>query len=369
MRIRLQNLCKNYDSTAPAVRGLNLEIKDGELVTILGPSGCGKSTTLLMVAGILEITGGEVYFDDALMNYVAPKERNIGMVFQNAALYPNMTVLDNITYPLKNLKNPKVPRQEQVERATSVARLVELEDLMKRKPSQLSGGQQQRVAIARALVKKPGLLLLDEPLSSLDAKLRMSMREEIRRLQQELHITTIMVTHDQAEAMSMSDMIAVLRDGVLQQYGTPDALYRHPDNWFVASFLGMPSMNSVDCTWARPGASLKVLEGGWTIPLPGSVRLREDRIREGQKLILGFRPHESVVSSRSVAAPEGAIGGRVTVVEFTGRDKLLNIECGRQMLKSYVAVDFPVAEREEVWCGVSSFGCIFDAESGENLVR
>merc|ERR1711879_547 len=226
-----------------AVNNLDVTIPNGKLVGLLGPSGCGKSTTLYMIAGLLDPTEGKIFFGDDDVTTVAPEDRGIGLVFQNYALYPHMTVRQNIMFPLENIK---VPKQEALDRAQEMADLVGIGDLMDRKPKQLSGGQQQRVAIARALVKKPGVLLLDEPLSNLDARLRLATREEIKRIQRETGITTIFVTHDQEEAMSISDEIVLMELGVKQQMGESQDVYDEPDNLFVAKFLGTPPINMMN---------------------------------------------------------------------------------------------------------------------------
>jgi multiple sugar transport system ATP-binding protein len=245
MELRLENLTKIFTNKngqeTTAVDNLNITIESGTLVGLLGPSGCGKSTTLFMIAGLVKPTSGKIYFGDDDVTKLAPEKRGIGLVFQNYALYPHMTVFKNILFPLENLD---VPRDEAFERVKEMANLVGIGELLDRKPSQLSGGQQQRVAIARALVKKPRVLLLDEPLSNLDARLRLQMREEIKRIQRETGITTIFVTHDQEEAMSISDKMVVLDFGKEQQYAPPQDMYNQPENLFVAKFLGNPPINS-----------------------------------------------------------------------------------------------------------------------------
>ena len=243
--LSLRNVTKYYDKALkPSVSDFNLEIADKEFIVFVGPSGCGKSTTLRMVAGLEEITDGEIYIGDTLVNKIEPKNRDIAMVFQNYALYPHLTVRQNIMFPLENRKGKaKLTKREMNDKALEAAKLVQLEDLMDRKPNELSGGQQQRVAIARALVKMPRVLLLDEPLSNLDARLRLHTREEIRRIQRATGITTIFVTHDQEEAMSISDLIVVMREGVIQQIGKPQQVYDDPTNLFVAKFLGTPPIN------------------------------------------------------------------------------------------------------------------------------
>lgn len=254
MKIVLENLTKIFPSRnkkssdeVVAVNNFNFEIPDGKLIGLLGPSGCGKSTTLYMISGLQKPTGGRIYFGDDDVTEVSTEKRGIGLVFQNYALYPHLTVRQNILFPLQNLRGAdKMSKDDMLKRAYEVAKLVQIEELMDRKPSELSGGQQQRVAIARALVKMPRVLLLDEPLSNLDARLRLQTREEIRRIQKETKITTVFVTHDQEEAMSISDLIVVMKLGVLQQIGAPQDVYDEPANLFVAKFLGTPPINVFD---------------------------------------------------------------------------------------------------------------------------
>ena len=242
-RISVKDAVKRYGNNT-VIPDLNLEIGDGELFTLLGPSGCGKTTLLRMIAGFNSIEGGDIFFNEKRINDMDPSKRNIGMVFQNYALYPHLTVEKNIQFPLENLKGAdKLSKEEMSKRVLEAAKLVQIDHLLERKPNELSGGQQQRVAIARALVKLPRVLLLDEPLSNLDARLRLQTREEIRRIQQETQITTIFVTHDQDEAMSISDMIVVMKDGIVQQIGKPQNVYDDPVNLFVAKFLGTPPIN------------------------------------------------------------------------------------------------------------------------------
>ena len=251
MKVVLENLTKIFPSRNKksneeviAVNNFNFEIPDGKLIGLLGPSGCGKSTTLYMLSGLQKPTSGKIYFGDDDVTELATEKRGIGLVFQNYALYPHMTVKQNILFPLQNLKGEERPsKEEMLEKAYYAAKLVQIDELMDRKPSELSGGQQQRVAIARALVKMPRILLLDEPLSNLDARLRLQTREEIRRIQKETGITTVFVTHDQEEAMSISDLIVVMKLGVVQQIGKPQEVYDNPVNLFVAKFLGTPPIN------------------------------------------------------------------------------------------------------------------------------
>ncbi|MBR0419003.1 MAG: ABC transporter ATP-binding protein [Erysipelotrichaceae bacterium] len=253
MKIVLKHLTKQFISRhnkkeiVTAVNDFDFEIPDGKLIGLLGPSGCGKSTTLNLICGLEEPTEGRIYFDDLDVTDLPPENRGVGMVFQNYALYPHLSVRQNIVFPLENLKGEqKLDRESMNQRALEAAKLVQIEELMERKPNELSGGQQQRVAIARALIKTPGVLLLDEPLSNLDARLRLQTREQIRRIQKETGITTIFVTHDQEEAMSISDLIIVMEKGVLQQMGEPQEVYSKPVNLFVAKFLGTPAINVFD---------------------------------------------------------------------------------------------------------------------------
>ena len=251
MKVTLRHLTKSFPSRnkkqpqpVVAVNDVSLEIEDGQLIALLGPSGCGKSTTLNLLSGLLQPTSGEIYFGDDNVTRLAPEHRGVGLVFQNYALYPHLTVKQNITFPLENRKGKeKLTKQQMSDMALEVAKLVQIEELLDRKPAELSGGQQQRVAIARALVKQPRVLLLDEPLSNLDARLRLQTREEIRRIQRSTGVTTVFVTHDQEEAMSISDRIVVMKDGILQQQGKPQEVYDNPCNLFVAKFLGTPPIN------------------------------------------------------------------------------------------------------------------------------
>jgi multiple sugar transport system ATP-binding protein len=281
-QITLDNLTKRYPDGYEAVRDMNLEIKDGEFVILVGPSGCGKSTALRMIAGLEDITEGELRIGDDVVNDKAPRDRNIAMVFQNYALYPHMSVRDNMGFALK-LK--RVDKDEIDQKVTEAARILDLEQHLDRKPSQLSGGQRQRVAMGRAIVREPAVFLMDEPLSNLDAKLRVQMRTEVSRIQQRLGTTTVYVTHDQTEAMTLGDRVAVMRAGLIQQVGSPMELYNEPVNLFVAGFVGSPAMNFMPAT----------VEGD-TVKLPfGDVRLPKelhDAVREqhGKQLIAGIRP-------------------------------------------------------------------------------
>ena len=310
MKVELQNLTKIFpsrnkkeNSEVIAVNNFTFEIPDGKLVGLLGPSGCGKSTTLYMISGLQQPTSGKIFFGDEDVTDLSPENRGIGLVFQNYALYPHMTVKQNILFPLQNLKGEdKMTKEQMLERAYEAARLVQIDELMDRKPSELSGGQQQRVAIARALVKMPRVLLLDEPLSNLDARLRLQTREEIRRIQRETKITTVFVTHDQEEAMSISDVIVVMKLGVVQQVGKPQDVYDNPTNLFVAKFLGTPPINVFE--GEVKGAQL-YLGGAAVLDVPGV----DDR-----KVFVGIRPEGFVPSEN------GAFESKLSNVEVMGRD-------------------------------------------------
>ena len=312
MDIRLVNLTKIFadnNSEVRAVDNLDIVIPSGKLVGLLGPSGCGKSTTLYMIAGLHEPSGGQIFFGDDDVTQLSPEKRGIGLVFQNYALYPHMTVKQNIMFPLENIR-PKLSKEEMTERAVQVANLVQIGDLLERKPNQLSGGQQQRVAIARALAKQPRVLLLDEPLSNLDARLRLQTREEIKRIQRETGVTTIFVTHDQEEAMSISDEIVVMNYGVEMQKDHPQDVYDEPNCLFVAKFLGNPPINVLDGK----------IENGKVLLCSGDVLL--DTELNDQEVKVGLRPEFFVVD------PEGPINATIDIIQHIGRDTMLicNVE-------------------------------------------
>jgi len=340
--VRLENLTKCFGRVI-AVNNLNLEIKDGEFVALLGPSGCGKTTTLLMIAGIYKPTKGYIYFDDVIVNDLPPKDRNIGMVFQSYALYPHMRVFDNIAFPLKL---QKLPKEEIKKRVLETAKLLRIEDLLNRKPAQLSGGQQQRVALARALAKQPNLFLMDEPLSNLDAKLRVIMRAELKRLQKSLGITTIYVTHDQVEAMTMADRIAVLNKGELQQYSTAEELYSKPSNLFVAGFIGSPPMNFIECTLVERDNKYYLDASDFSIELPEDLGKIVTEKASGSELILGVRPEDFRVSLRPV---EGAIKSSVYVLEPLGKDVIVNVKLGDTLVKVITPQDLRVSLGDTIW--------------------
>ena len=318
MEVEITNLSKKFGDVV-GVEMLDLDIKDGEFVAFLGPSGCGKTTTLLMLAGIYKPSTGTIRFGDRIVNQLQPKDRNIGMVFQSYALYPHMTVFENIAYPLK-LK--KVPRQEQQRRVEEAADTMGIGHLLDRRPGQLSGGQQQRVALGRALVKEPDILLFDEPLSNLDARLRLTMRGEIRSLQRRLGITSIYVTHDQVEALTMADRIAVMNHGQLQAFATPDDLYERPDTKFIASFVGNPPMNLLDVELVQDNGDLQLRSEALQLTLPPEYS--ESAATHRGALTFGIRPEDITL------ADQAGISGEILVVEPLGRDDLLDVIVGVQ---------------------------------------
>ena len=337
MKVVLQNLTKKFPSRNKrsrqdviAVNDFNFEIPDGKLIGLLGPSGCGKSTTLNLLCGLQEPTSGRIFFGDEDVTDVPAEKRGLGMVFQNYALYPHLTVMKNITFPLENLKGKdKLTKAQMTEKAYEVAKLVQIEQLMDRKPSELSGGQQQRVAIARALVKMPRLLLLDEPLSNLDARLRLQTREEIRRIQRETGITTVFVTHDQEEAMSISDMIVVMKDGVVQQIGKPQEVYDNPVNLFVAKFLGTPPINVF---------SGEIKAGKLYIGREAVMNVQD---AQDMKVAVGIRPEGFVLSDN------GAFTCDLTRVEVMGRD--ISVVCTNpcsenESIRAIISAENTVAE-------------------------
>jgi multiple sugar transport system ATP-binding protein len=332
-----ENVWKRYDGTV-AVKDLTLDIAEREFIVLVGPSGCGKSTALRMLAGLERVDEGRILIDDEVVNNVAPAARDVAMVFQSYALYPHMTVYDNLAFGLRNQKLPKPEIDQRVRRAGEA---LQLSELLKRKPKQLSGGQRQRVALGRAIVREPVAFLMDEPLSNLDAKLRVETRAEILKLQRRLGTTTIYVTHDQVEAMTMGDRIAVLRDGVLQQVGTPEDLYERPRNTFVAGFIGSPAMNLVPGGVAGVGGSGQV------------VGLRPEHVRLGN------------------GGPDGMrLTASVDVVEYLGDEQLVHLTVKDRVLLAKLPVEPRVATGSNLQLTIPRDRVyLFDAESGEALSR
>jgi len=318
--LSLKNIDKTYPNGFNAVKDFNLEIEDKEFIIFVGPSGCGKSTTLRMIAGLEEISGGEMYIDDRLINDVEPKDRDIAMVFQSYALYPHMTVYDNMAFGLKLRKTPK---DEIDKRVREAAKILDIEHLLDRKPKLLSGGQRQRVAMGRAIVREPKVFLMDEPLSNLDAKLRVQMRIEISKLHQRLQTTIIYVTHDQTEAMTLGTRIVVMKDGIVQQVDSPQNLYDHPDNQFVAGFIGSPQMNFIDATVAKEGNNLYLVFGNNNITVtPEKAAKLKDYV--GKEVVFGIRPENvHAASSYPEAGPNNTVKSTVRVYEMLGAEVYL----------------------------------------------
>ena len=330
--VKLKNIFKRYPGGVTAVNDFNLDIEDKEFIILVGPSGCGKTTTLRMVAGLEEITEGELYIVDKLVNDVAPKDRDIAMVFQNYALYPHMTVFDNMAF---GLKLRKMPKDEIKRRVLEAAKILDIEHLLERKPKALSGGQRQRVALGRAIVREPKVFLMDEPLSNLDAKLRVQMRTEISKLHNKLQTTIIYVTHDQTEALTMGTRIVVMKDGYIQQVDTPANLYERPQNMFVAGFIGSPQMNFIDVKVEKTSGE-KLEKGGEGVLLrfgKNSVKLPEGKAKKllsseyiGKEVVMGIRPenlHDEAVYLESMS--DSVVTARVEVVEMLGSETLLYV--------------------------------------------
>ena len=362
--VRLKKVEKQYPNGFKAVHGIDLDIKNGEFMVFVGPSGCAKSTTLRMIAGLEDITGGEVYIGDRLVNNVPPKDRGISMVFQNYALYPHMTVYENMSFGLKLKKTPK---DEIDRRVREAAEKLEITELLDRKPKEMSGGQRQRVALGRAIVRNPDVFLFDEPLSNLDAKLRVSMRLRITQLHKELKTTMIYVTHDQVEAMTMGDRITVMRSGRIMQVDTPLNLYHYPANKFVAGFIGSPTMNLVDGELKEENGKIYFSLDGTLIEILGE-KANKLKSHIGKKVTFGIRP-ESI----TVAEKEDSISkkGKVSVVEQMGNEEYIYFSLGNYQLTCRMNVegidDLSNQKVEKIFRFDTTKAHIFDIETEENI--
>ncbi|CAM4063658.1 ABC transporter ATP-binding protein [Lederbergia lenta] len=324
--LRLDNIYKVYDNKVTAVEDFNLHVQDKEFIVFVGPSGCGKSTTLRMIAGLEEITQGDFYIDDKRVNDVAPKDRDIAMVFQNYALYPHMSVYDNMAF---GLKLRKMPKQEIEKRVQDAAKILGLENFLDRKPKALSGGQRQRVALGRAIVRDAKVFLMDEPLSNLDAKLRVQMRAEIAKLHQRLQTTTVYVTHDQTEAMTMASRIVVMKDGIIQQVGTPKEVYDNPENIFVGGFIGSPAMNFFHGKLEEDGF---LLENEFKVEVPeGKMKMLREQGYINKDIVLGVRPEDIHDEPAFIdASPGTKLNVLIEVAELTGAETMLYSRVGNQ---------------------------------------
>ena len=375
--IAFDGVAKVYDDGTRAVEDFDLEIADGEFMVLVGPSGCGKTTALRMLAGLEEISEGEIRIADRVVNDLTPRERDIAMVFQSYALYPHLSVYDNIAF---SLKLHKVPKAEIDKRVRDAARILDLEPYLKRKPKALSGGQRQRVAMGRAIVRQPSAFLMDEPLSNLDAKLRVQMRAEISELQRDLGVTTLYVTHDQVEAMTMGDRVAVMRKGELQQAAEPQELYDHPVNLFVAGFIGSPAMNLLEATLHRDDGAMKVVAGSQEIALSRETLDQRPELQayDGREVVLGIRPED--LEDRKLAgetAHGGMLEGKVTLREALGSEIMVHFSVDASPAFTAdvkeLAEDVGDAERAEAHARkdsailVGRFGARSRVKSGEQV--
>lgn len=360
-KVILKNVTKRFGDVV-AVNSLNLDVNDKEFLVLLGPSGCGKTTALRCIAGLETPEEGEIYIGDKLVNDLNPKERNVAMVFQNYALYPHMTVYKNLSFPLENIK---VQPDEIDRRVKQTAKLLKIEKLLERKPKQLSGGQRQRVALGRAIIRDPSVFLMDEPLSNLDAKLRVYMRTELKKLQKDLGVTTVYVTHDQIEAMTMGDKVAILNEGILQQFGTPDEIYSRPSNIFVAGFIGSPPINFFDCD-LLDGKPCVLGTGEFDYPVPGYVK-NALKSCTTDTCVMGIRPQDIRVYRDE--EKKGLIKGVLDVVEPLGDTVIFDFKIGKYLVKVVVSPDFKAQVGEELWLELAPNKIhIFDKETGNTLL-
>lgn len=357
-RVVLKSLTKKFGKVT-AVNDLSLEVREKEFVVLLGPSGCGKTTVLRCIAGLEIPDEGEIYIGDRLVNGLEPRQRDVAMVFQTYALYPHMRVFDNIAFPLENAG---LAKEEIKKKVHDTAKLLKIEDLLDRRPRQLSGGQRQRVALGRAMVREPSVFLMDEPLSNLDAKLRVYMRAELKKLQKDLGITTVYVTHDQVEAMTMGDRVAILNEGTLQQFNSANRIYFHPVNTFVAGFIGSPPTNFFDCdlTKEEPYA---FDTGAFKYPVPEHLK---EKVKDWPSaLVLGVRPQDVIVYRR---ADKGLIKAQLEIDEPLGDRQVFDLKIGDYLVKALVDPDFRAVIGDELWVEFQEKGIyVFDRKTGLNL--
>lgn len=358
-RVMLKGLTKRFGDVV-AVDNLSLEAKDKEFVVFLGPSGCGKTTSLRCIAGLENADDGEIYIGDTLVNDLEPKDRNIAMVFQNYALYPHMTVRKNMSFPLENFRYAATEIERRVR---EVAKMLQIEGLLGRKPTELSGGQQQRVALGRAIVREPQAFLMDEPLSNLDAKLRVYMRAELKKLQKDLGVTTIYVTHDQIEAMTMGDRIAILNQGILQQMDSPDSIYSHPSNQFVAGFIGSPPTNFFDCSVSEKG---ECETEEFTYVLSEELSAAASH-RTSDQIVLAIRPQDVRVYT-DAGTKEDLIKAQIYATEPLGDVMILDMKIGDTVVMAVVSPDFKAELEDELYVSFPQEKVyLFDKKTGQSL--
>jgi multiple sugar transport system ATP-binding protein len=361
--VRVRNLSKKFGNTL-AVKNVSLEIKDKEFLVLLGPSGCGKTTTLRCIAGLETPDEGEIYIGETLVNDLPPKDRDIAMVFQSYALYPQMSVFDNIAFPLRIRKIPKPEIEKRVQEAASI---LKINHLLGRKPKQLSGGEAQRTALGRAIVRDPEVFLMDEPLSNLDAKLRGHMRAELKRLQKDLGVTMIYVTHDQVEAMTMADESAIMHQGVLQQVGSAHEIFSHPANIFVAGFIGSPPTNFINCSLIDETGSYLLDTGAFVLSLSEGIGKIVKEKTSGPELILGVRPENVLLEKRKT--PTSPIEAEVYVTEPLGSEVIVDLKVGDNLIKARAPADFALGIGAKTWIGFEEEKLhLFDKKTEKALI-
>ena len=360
--VKVRNLTKRFGNVV-AVDDLSFDVKNGEFLALLGPSGCGKTSTLRCIAGLETPNEGEIYIEDVMVNELSPKDRDIAMVFQSYALYPHMTVFNNMAFPLKM---GKLPKKEIKKKVRSTAKLVRVNHLLDRKPGQLSGGEAQRVALGRACVRDPKVFLMDEPLSNLDAKLRIYMRAELKRLVKDCGFTTIYVTHDQTEALTMADEIAVMNQGRILQLGTTHEIFNHPLNLFVAGFIGSPPMNFIECALEKKNGSFLLNCRSFVLPIPDSISRAIGEEMFGSELILGIRPEDIFLGRKKT--PRTFVKAEVYVTEPLGSEIIVNLKVGDKLVQTKTAADFAIGAGEKVWMGLKMEKVHLFDKKGENAI-
>ena len=362
--LRIEGLTKRYGNTN-ALDKFSLQVDSGQFMVLLGPSGCGKTTAVRCIAGLVNPTSGQIYIGDQLVNNLPPKDRDVAMVFQNYALYPHMVVYNNIAFPLKMRK---VPKEQIDDKVRNVANLLDIENLLDRKPKELSGGQMQRVALGRALVREPKVFLMDEPLSNLDAKLRTYMRAEIKKLQKKVGITTLYITHDQIEAMSMADQVAIMKSGLIQQIGTPGEVYQEPANTFVADFVGSPSMNFIKCKITEENSDITLESNNISLKIP---RTSWNIEHSSENIILGIRPRDVVLVNDNDDFIGIKIKGKILFTELLGDDSLVEVNIGADSIRATnIDPNFDLNIGKEVIIGIPYAKIhYFATETGKRLMH